>query len=378
MQTSDLNPLRGSPGPSPRSSVPRPFPWDSIQNLLVMRPDNLGDVIMTGPALRAIRETLPSARLTLLASPGGAQAASLLPWLDEVISERVTWQDLGRLPFDPGREQALAARLRRHSFDAAILFTSFSQSPHPPAFLCQLAGIPLRLGASKEQGGDVLTHEQPSPPDEIHQVERNLQLLEFAGLRVHDRNLALHIAPDAEQRAAALLAHHGLRPGAPFLLLSAFASCQARTFPTERLAAAARELADATGWPLLVTGREAERQRSQIIFQQLGERAIDLLGQTTVPELAALVARARLALTNNSLVLHLADATRTPSVIMYSGTEYESQWRPRHSPHRLLRRPTPCSPCYAFNCPYNLECLDFTPRQVTTAALELLQQTVPG
>jgi ADP-heptose:LPS heptosyltransferase len=332
---------------------------------------------MTGPALRALRETLPDVRLTLLASPGGAHAAPLLPWLDDVIAERVLWQDLGHLPFDPGREQALAARLRDGQFDAAIIFTSFSQSPHPPAFLCQLAGIPLRLGASKEQGGDVLTHEQPSPPDDLHQVERNLQLLEFAGLAINDRSLSLHITPDAVQDAEALLARHGLRPGAPFLLLSAFASCQARTFPTDRFAAAAYALAKGTGWPVLVTGREAERQRSQVIFQQLGERAVDLLGQTTVPQLAALVARARLALTNNSLVLHLADATRTPGLIMYSGTEYESQWQPRHSPHRLLRRPTPCSPCYAFTCPYNLECLDFTPQVVAAAGLQLLQQSVP-
>ena len=82
-----------------------------------------------------------------------------------------------------------------------------------------------------------------------------------------------------------------------------------------------------------------------------------------MPELATLIAGAKLVLTNDSLPMHLADATCTLSVILYSGTEYESQWQPRHSPFRLLRRPTPCSPCYAFTCPYNMECLAIPPRR---------------
>ena len=80
--------------------------WAAARNILVMRPDNIGDVVMTGPLLRAVRQALPHSRLTLLASPGGAQAAPLLPWLDQVIPERVLWQDLGHLAFDPGREHA--------------------------------------------------------------------------------------------------------------------------------------------------------------------------------------------------------------------------------------------------------------------------------
>src|SRR5690606_32880825 len=94
--------------------------------------------------------------------------------------------------------------------------------------------------------------------------------------------------------------------------------------------------------------------------------------ETSIVGLAALVAGARLVLTNDSLGLHLADATRTPSVVLYSGTELESQWRPRHSPHRLLRKPTPCSPCYQFTCPFHLECLDWTPEEVAAAGIELL------
>jgi ADP-heptose:LPS heptosyltransferase len=83
-------------------------------------------------------------------------------------------------------------------------------------------------------------------------------------------------------------------------------------------------------------------------------------------------------LTNNTSTMHIADATQTPSVILYSGTEQESQWQPRHTPHRLLRRPTVCSPCYAFTCPYDLQCLDISPAEVVEAALDLLRETVIG
>ncbi|NLF63813.1 MAG: glycosyltransferase family 9 protein [Chloroflexi bacterium] len=346
--------------------------WAAARNILVMRPDNIGDVVMTGPLLRAVRQALPHSRLTLLASPGGAQAAPLLPWLDQVIPERVLWQDLGHLAFDPGREHALIARLQQGRFDAAIILTSFSQSPYPPAFVARLAGIPLRLGASKEREGGLLTHAPPNPPDESHQVERNLQLIEAVGFLVADRRLSVRIPAEDAASAARRLAAEGMGPDIPFILLCPWASCQARTYFPDRFAVAARELATVTGWPVVVSGAPGDRERSKPILSALEMRGIDLVGRTTVAELAALVASARLVLANDSLPMHLADALETPAVILYSGTELESQWAPRHGPHRLLRRPTSCSPCYAFTCPYNLDCLDFSPAVVVAEALQLL------
>ena len=347
--------------------------WASARNILVMRLDNIGDVIMTGPALRAIKANLPQARLTLMASPAGSLAAPLLPWVDDVLTWRVLWQDLGSLEFDPDREWQMVGALRQREFDAAVILTSFSQTPHPAAVACYLAGIPLRLGESKEKGDGILTTELLSAPDELHQVERNLRLIEAVGFRVADRRLALQLPAAARQGAARRLAAFGLSSDSPYLLLSPWTSCQARTYFTDRFAAASRDLSRRTGWPVLVTGAARDRERSGPLLAALGASGIDLIGATAVPELAALVAKARLVLTNDSLVMHLADATRSPSLVLYSGTEYESQWQPRHSPHRLLRRPTPCSPCYAFTCPYNLECLDIPPEEVVAAGLALLQ-----
>jgi ADP-heptose:LPS heptosyltransferase len=346
--------------------------WANARNILVMRLDNIGDVVMTSPALRAIKENLPQARITLMASPAGTQAAPLLPWVDEVLTWRVLWQDLGRLEFDPEREWQLIATLAERRFDAAVIFTSFSQSPHPAGMVCYLAGIQLRLGESKEKGNGILTTELASAPDELHQVERNLRLIEAVGFQVTDRRLAIQIPLEACQGAAERLAAHGLSLKTPYLLLSPWASCQARTYFIDRFAIAARELSRRTGWPVLVTGAVRDQERTGPLMTALASFGVNLVGATTIPELAALIANARLVLTNDSLPMHLADATRTPSVVLYSGTEYESQWQPRHSPFRLLRRPTSCSPCYAFTCPYNLECLDIPPEEVVAAGLELL------
>lgn len=365
-----------SPHPDSLSMPTLMEQWSDVSNILVMRLDNIGDVIMTSPALRAIKENLPHSRITLMASPAGTQAASLLPWIDDVLTWRVVWQDLGRLEFDPVREWELIETVRDRKFDAAIIFTSFSQTPHPAGYLCYLAGIPLRLGESKEWGGGVLSTEVKSAPDEIHQVERNLRLIESVGFQVSDRSLTIQIPYHAQHSAIVKLIEHGLTADAPYLLLNPWTSCQARTYDWERFAQATRQLAEITNWPVVVTGVEKDRDLTIPLLEALKPHAIDLIGATSLPELAALIAGARLVLTNNTSTMHLADATQTPSVTLFAGTDYESQWQPRHSPSILLRQPTACSPCYAFTCPYHLECLDIPSEKVVAAGLELLHLNV--
>ncbi|PSB46976.1 glycosyl transferase [Cyanosarcina cf. burmensis CCALA 770] len=328
-----------------------------------MRLDNIGDVIMTSPVLRTIKENLPTAKLTLMASPAGALTQPLLPWVDEVLSWRVLWQDLGRLDFDPAREWKLIETLNQRQFDAAIILTSFSQSPYPAALVCYLAGIGLRLGESKESGQGILTHWVDPLPDEIHQVERNLRLIEAVGFKVRDRRLCLHVP----QTITAAIPNS-------YILLNPWTTCQSRNYDDCRFATATRQLSQITSLPIVVTGTNKDRDRARPLLDILGD-AIDLIGATSLAEFAALIANARLVLTNNTSTMHIADATNTPSVILFAGTELESQWQPRHAPVKLLRRPTVCSPCYAFTCPYNMECLDISPEEVIAAGLEMLDRT---
>lgn len=346
--------------------------WSRARRIVALRLDNMGDVIMAGPALRAIRETLPGAHLALMVSPAGRGAAGLLPWPDQVLSWRSLWQDMGSLPFDPSREFGLIQTLQALRFDAAVIFTSFSQSPHAAGYACYLAGIPLRLGEPKDFGGAVLS-DTPSTrcPPEAHQVERNLRLVEAVGFQTSDRSLAIRISTQDRARAARLLARRGLPRGGPYVLLCPWTSCQARTYV--RFGAAGRLLHRATGLPIVVTGAERGESETAALLDELGPGALSLVGLTTEGELAALVAGARLVLTNNTATMHLADATHTPQVVLFAGTELEEQWAPRDGPATLLRRPTPCRPCYQFTCGQSLACLDIEPSRVVASSLELLQ-----
>jgi ADP-heptose:LPS heptosyltransferase len=347
--------------------------WLEARNLLAVRLDNAGDVIMLGPALRAVKETSSDARLTLLATPAGAAAATLLPWVDDVIVWRPVWQDLGRSTSDPERDRALIAMLAERAFDGALVFTSFSQTPHVPGYVCYLAGIPLRAGESKEFGGATLTDAPRAAPDDLHQVERNLRLVECLGFTARDRRLRVSIPNDARTSAVAHLSRAGMTSGEPFVLVHPGASARARRLPADRLVPALRMLCEA-GLPVLVSGSEREAESVAQIGREAGVPT--LIGETTLPEFAALIELAAVVVCGNTLPLHLADAVGTPLIVLYAGTDLESQWGPRVVPHRLLRRQTACTPCYLFDCPIGQACLEVTPEEIAAAVVGLLPTAI--
>lgn len=348
--------------------------WSKVERLLVARLDNAGDVLMCQPALRAIRAGLPRAQITLWASPGGAPIAGLLPEVDGVLTTRALWQDLGRLAFDPERERDLVQTLADGGYDALIAFTSFAQTPHPPAYAGYLAGIPLRAGQSREFAGGVLSDAITPPPDEVHQVDRNLHLAEALGFAPASADLAVAIPDAARDDLGLKLRLKGLGLGRPFILLHPGASCASRRYPLARFAEVGRLLYKSLHWPIVFSGSEREKEYEEDLLAAAGPGAISLIGQTRLEELAALVGRASAIVTNNTLTMHLADALRTPEVVLFAGTEREEQWRPRATRARILRRPTPCHPCYRFECPYGLPCLDLPPDEVAAAVLELVAE----
>jgi ADP-heptose:LPS heptosyltransferase len=346
--------------------------WRDVRRLLVARLDNAGDVLMCQPALRAIRKACPTAHVTLWASPGGAAVADLLSEVDDTLVTRAIWQDWGRLPFDPDRERDLIQTLAEGEHDAAIIFTSFSQSPLPPAYAGYLAGIPRRAGQSRDFGGALLSDVVQPPQDSTHQVDRNLHLVRGLGFTASSNRISVTIPRGARDALALKLRLKGLGLGLPFVVIHAGASCAARRYPAERFAEVGRLLGRALGWPLVLTGSDGEAELVAALARDIGAGAIPLAGQTTLPDLAALVERATAIITNNTFTMHLADAVDTPGVVLFSGTELIEQWRPRAAIIRMLQRPAPCSPCYRFECPYHLECLDVSPREVASTLLQLV------
>lgn len=353
----------------------------ALNRILVIRLDNIGDVIMTGPAVRALRIAYPQARITLLASPAGSQAARLLPWIDDVITWRASWQEIGpNAQLDPKKERQLVELLARYHFEAAFIFTSFSQSPYPPAYLCALAGIPVRIGQSKEFGGALLTHWQRPLPDQVHQVERNLHLLRGLGVSSQGHHLELAIPFEDQQSADELLEAAGVDPAAGFISLAPGASALARRYPAARFARAARLLARQAGLPVVLIGspREVGQYKPLEDLPARTPGIISLIGKTSLAESAAILRRARLVIANNSGPMHIAAAFRRPMLVLFSGTELLDQWAPSYPRVRFLFRETDCSPCLNFQCPYNLECLEISAEEVVQAGLRLLHEPAPA
>ena len=351
-----------------------PIDWAALRRILVVRPDNLGDVVLSGPALRALRRAAPRARLDLLAAPAGAAVAPLLPEVGEVLVASVSWQQLDPAAVPAEEDLALLDRIRAGRYDAAVLLTSFTQSPWPAAQLCRLAGVPVRVGTSKEFGGAGLTHWVPSPPDELHQVDRALRVLARVGVPPVDGRLRLAVPDAARATARRVLAKHGVT--GPYAVLLPGASCSSRRYPVDRFAEVAGLLA-AAGLPVLVSGTAAE---SEPVARVAGNRAgvLAAAGELDVPALAAALAGARVVVCNNSGGAHLADAVAVPAVVLFAGTEQPDQFRPRAVPAAVLTVPTPCAPCRQLRCPYGLECLDLAPERVAREALRLAGQGVPS
>jgi lipopolysaccharide heptosyltransferase II len=350
-------------------------PWEEARRVLAVRLDALGDVLMTTPALRALKAQRPDRRLTLLTSPAGAAVAALVPEVDDVIAYAAPWMKATPPRTDPGPEYAMAERLRSGRFDAAVIFTVYSQSPLPAALLCCLAGVPRRLAHCRENPYQLLTDwlPDPEPGCEVrHEVRRQLDLVATIGCRAADQRLSLRLPAEAVRRVDSLLAGLGLEPGRGWVIVHPGGSAPSRRYPAAGFAEVACRLVAATGARVLLTGSEGERALVDEIERAAPGRAQALAGRLDLAELAALIARAPLLISNNTAPVHIAAAVGTPVVDLYALTN------PQHTPwqvaHRVLFHDVPCKYCYKSVCPAgHHDCLRrVEPQAVVDAALELL------
>src|SRR5687768_10211727 len=205
--------------------------WHGVRHILCVRLDSLGDVLMTTPALRALKALRPAPRLTLLTSRAGAEVARWVPEIDSVLVYAAPWMKAKR-ESDAQSDLGFARELGTHGFDAAVIFTVYSQSALPAALLCHLAGVPRRLAHCRENPYQLLTDwvPEPEPAGGVrHEVRRQLDLLVAVGIGAADDRLALRVPPAAEQRAAALVEELGLVR--PWVVLHAGASAPSRRYP---------------------------------------------------------------------------------------------------------------------------------------------------
>ena len=354
--------------------------WDHAESVLCVRLDNMGDVLMTTPAIRAVKEARPGRRVTLLASPAGAEVAALAPEIDEVIAYDAPWMKATAPRADSRPEYDMAGRLRDAGFDAAVIFTVYSQNPLPAAFLCYLADIPLRLAHCRENPYQLLTDWAPDPePDRTlrHEVRRQLDLVAMIGCRTENERLSLRVPDASRRRVLRLLGGLRLNPERPWVVIHPGASAPSRRYPKESYAQVARRLTADYGWQVLFTGSESERGLVQDIRGAMGAPSYSLAGRLGLGDLAALLSLAPLLIANNTGPVHIAAAVGTPVVDLYALTN--PQHTPWGVPCRVLSHDVPCKFCYKSVCPEgHHDCLRLVPPDaVVAAARALCAETVP-
>lgn len=315
---------------------------DRAPSVLAVRLDGLGDVLLTGPALRQV--AAHSSRLDLLVSPSGAPAAHLLPGVDDVLVVDAPWCGYTPSAVVPGVLDALLHELRHRHYDEALVFTSYHQSPLPMALLLKWAGVAKVSGTSDAYPGSLLDvrHRRVAGGDDPgtgggHEVQAAQALATAAGFPA---------APGEDDRLR--IRPVRVRPAPrPYVVVHPSASVPSRS-PSPALAGEVVVALRRAGWDVVVTGPPADA--GSAIAGSLADT--DLAGQTTFPELAGVLAGAACVVAPNTGPAHLAAAVGTPVVSLFSPVVPVDRWIPWGVPTVVLGdQQAACRGTRARHCP---------------------------
>ncbi|MGI0484559.1 lipopolysaccharide heptosyltransferase II [Pantanalinema rosaneae CENA516] len=350
--------------------------WHSANHILCIRLDTIGDVIMTTPAIRALKTSQPGRRITLMTSAAGAAIAPQIPELDDLIIYDAPWLKATALRVNSEPEYAMIERLRQAEYDAAVIFTVYSQNPLPSAFLCYMAGIPLRLAHCHENPYQLLTNWIKDPePEQLtrHEVQRQLDLVASVGCEVNDDRMRLQVDATIKYQVRQNLAVMGVDLQRPWVVIHPGATAPSRRYPPEHFAIVARQLVQTSGIQVIFTGTHSELELVESIQRAMKVPSHSLVDRLNLAELTALLSIAPLLISNNTGPVHIAAAVGTPVIDLYALTNL--QHTPWGVPNRVLFHDVPCRICYKSICPEgHHNCLRLVlPETVVQATLELLQ-----
>ncbi|RTZ48142.1 glycosyltransferase family 9 protein [Candidimonas sp. SYP-B2681] len=348
--------------------------WNHARRVLCVRLDNMGDVLMTTPAIRALKTSVSGRTISLLASRSGAALGPYLTEVDNIITYAAAWVKNNNT--HRAYDHAILKDLERRHFDAAVIFTVYSQSALPAALMCHLAGIPLVLGHCRENPYRLLSHwVKDGEPTQVvrHEVQRQLDLVATIGARCDDHRLSFSTTPADRSSMRQVLFTTQVDPDKGWIVAHCGATAASRRYSPDRYAKVFSLLA-ASGRSILLTGSTEEKALVEYIASRCGNTGhiVDLSGRLSLGELACLIEDADLLISNNTGPVHIAAAVQTPVVDLYALTN--PQHTPWQVPHRLLYHDVPCKYCYRSICSEGHNgCLEgVEPEEVVQAALELL------
>ncbi|MGC0328301.1 ADP-heptose:LPS heptosyltransferase [Streptomyces sp. SAI-170] len=331
---------------------------------LVVRLDSFGDVLLAGPAVRAV--AAHSAHVTLLCGPLGEPAARLLPGVDDVLVWAAPWEGFTPPSVAEADVPRLVRLLQDGAFDVALILTSFHQSPLPTALVLKLAGVP-RIGAdSVDHPGRLIDVRHRRLPGR-HEAEAALDTAAALGFLPppgDDGRLRVLPPPDTIS----------LTGNGPYVVLHPGASAPARAWSPDRCAEAVELLADA-GHRVVVTGGPDETALTRTVS---GDTGVDLGGRTDPRVLAGVLRTADVLICGNTGPAHLAAAVGTPVVSLFAPVVPAERWAPYGVPCIVLGdQKAPCADTRALHCPVpGHPCLaEVTGRDVVAAVHKLLEES---
>lgn len=326
-------------------------PFSGVNRILVRGVNWVGDTILTYPTVQKLKAIFPHSHLAILIPNPLIDLWKTFPYVDEIISFRKRgsvgslWEDL-----------KLGSSLKKKKFDLAIVLPRSFHS----AFQAYLARIPIRVGYQDEGRSPFLTHGIPRKADILqkHRVHYYEKMVDFFSkvegtppprilLREEDRSWA-----EERLRSLGFLDGRpliGMNPGATYGL--------AKCWDPDRFGELGRRLAREWKAGILIFGKKEEGLLARKVLEYVGNNALDLTGKTTLLQLAALLERCRLLLTNDTGTMHVAAAMNT-SVIALFGPTNPATTGPWGNSHIVIRKNVPCSPCMKRLCPTDHQCME--------------------
>ncbi len=318
---------------------------DPPRHVLVVRLGNVGDIVVAIPAFRAMRALYPEARLTLLTSPTrrGAPGAREVLANDSIFDGMIVYYE------DESGHPSFLGTLRRRLRDSAVdLAVVLPNHMTPFASVAKYLALFAASGVRRTAGCRLvrpLDYQRP-------QVDRLVEIVSTLGAVAVPPFPWLTVS-GADARAAEDM----ITPANAPVMIGMHVGAQrpSNRWPVERFIALGKLLTANPGRAIVLTGGAGEAGLTAAVARELGERCVDLAGRTTLGQLAAVAARCRVFVSNDTGAMHMAYAVGTPVVVPFGGRFFPHVWYPYGEGHAVLRKQIECSPCFSETCPLYAE-----------------------
>lgn len=319
---------------------------DKPKAILLIQLGDIGDVIVSVPCIRALKECFPDAVIVVTVRDKAAGLIRDLPWADEVISVEKKGRHLIEAIIYQIR---FFSHLRNLRLDLAIDLRMGTRG----GIMAFLSGASERVGVYDSRGtfrNRFFSHLcLPEIEQGWHMSRHCLALLEQYGISTEDERPELVVSEERAEKARRLLADEGISEDEPLIAVQPFSLWAYKDWGISKYAGLIEWIRSRYGFTVLITGSESERERSDVICSKTGGRVYNMAGKTSIGELAGLLKCCGLFIGGDSAGLHIAAAVGTPTVGIYGPSSSEA-WAPRGEKHCVVSKDMPCMPCSRKGC----------------------------